>query len=79
MALRLRLPYPLLSDPSLALRKALRLPIFEADGRRFYKRLTLIVHGQRIEDVFFPIFPPNEHAREVLDWLQEHPAIPVAS
>jgi peroxiredoxin/DNA-binding transcriptional MerR regulator len=79
LAQRLHLPYPLLSDPSLALRKAVRLPIFEADGRRFYKRLTMIVHGQRIEHVFFPIFPPNEHAREVLDWLRGHPAVSAAS
>jgi peroxiredoxin/DNA-binding transcriptional MerR regulator len=79
LAQRLHLPYPLLSDPSLALRKALRLPTFEADGRRFYKRLTMIVHGQGIEHVFFPIFPPNEHAREVRAWLQQHPPVPVAS
>jgi peroxiredoxin len=79
LAKRLRLPYPLLSDPNLALGKALRLPTFEVDGRRFYKRLTIIVHNQSIENVFFPIFPPNEHARTVLGWIQKRSAVPVAT
>lgn len=79
LARRLRLPYPLLSDPTLALQRTLRLPVFDAGGRRFYRRLTMIVRGQVIEHVFFPIFPPNEHARQVLLWIRQHPAAQVAT
>ena len=52
---------------------ALRLPTFQADGARCYQRLTLILPGTRTEHVFFPVFPPNEHATRVLEWLEQHP------
>ncbi|MBO1803902.1 MerR family DNA-binding transcriptional regulator [Leucobacter ruminantium] len=71
---RLRLPFPMLSDVSLALADALRLPTFAAEGHdRLYSRLTLVVADGAIEHVFYPIFPPNTHAQQVLAWLQEHP------
>lgn len=70
---RLHLPYPMLSDPELSLAKALDLPTFRANGMTLYKRLTLVVTGDRIEHVFYPIFPPNRHADEVLDWLRTNP------
>ena len=70
---RLHLPYPMLSDPTHALGEQLRLPTFEAGGSRFYTRLTLVIRGRTIEHVFYPIFPPNEHARNVLEWLLTHP------
>lgn len=66
---RLHLPYPMLSDPELGLARALDLPTFRADGRTLNKRLTLIADGDRIEHVFYPIFPPDAHAREVVAWL----------
>jgi peroxiredoxin len=70
---RLHLPFPLLSDDRLMLSgPPLRLPVFEADGPR-YRRLTLIVTGGRIEHVFHPVFPPDGHAAQVLDWLRRHP------
>jgi len=72
LAQRLELPFTILSDPDLALSAALDLPTFTADGNRLYKRLTLIVAGGRIEHVFYPIFPPNQHAGEVLEWLRAH-------
>lgn len=71
---RLHLPFPLLSDERLELAAALRLPTFEAQGRRLFKRLTLVVSAGMIEHVFYPIFPPDEHAGQVLAWLGEHPA-----
>jgi peroxiredoxin len=55
----------------------LDLPTFEANGMTLYKRLTMIVRGDTIEHVFYPIFPPNTHASEVLDWLRTNPAPPV--
>jgi peroxiredoxin len=71
---RLRLPFPLLSDQGLAVADALGLPTFTADGLKLYRRLTMIVTGGVIEHVFYPVFPPDRHAAEVLDWLRDHPA-----
>ena len=72
MAERLHLPFEVLSDARFALTDALRLPTFEVDGMRLIKRLTLIVRDQRIEHVFYPVFPPNESAAQVIDWLERH-------
>lgn len=70
---RLRLPFRMLSDPAFRLQAALDLPTFAAPGHeRLYSRLTLVVQGGVIEHVFYPIFPPNTHARQVLDWVREH-------
>jgi peroxiredoxin len=73
LAERLSLPFPILSDPELRLAELLRLPTFQTAGRRLYKRLTMIVSGGRIEHAFYPIFPPDGHAGEVLEWLRAHP------
>jgi peroxiredoxin len=70
---RLHLPFAMLSDEPLALADALRLPTFTVEGKRLYSRLTMIVTDGAIEHVFYPIFPPNEHAQEVLDWLRANP------
>jgi peroxiredoxin len=68
-AAREHIPYPLLSDERLLLAGELALPTFEAGGMRLYRRLTLIaMHGQ-IEHVFYPVFPPDRNAAQVLDWL----------
>jgi peroxiredoxin len=68
---RLRLPFPVLSDSGLVLAEALRLPTFETAGMRLYRRLTMVVKDGLVEHVFYPIFPPNEHAQEVLGWLDK--------
>jgi peroxiredoxin len=69
---RLRLPFPLLSDEdTLLAQPPLQLPTFEAGGRPRYRRLTLVIAGGRIEHVFYPVFPPDTHASEVLAWLQK--------
>ncbi|MGW1054764.1 MerR family transcriptional regulator [Streptomyces sp. NPDC001118] len=70
---RLGLPFDMLSDPALDLAAALGLPTFEVEGMRLFKRLTLVLHADVIEHVFYPVFPPNEHAQRVLTWLREHP------
>jgi peroxiredoxin len=75
MADRLRLPFEILSDAEFRLCDALHLPTFEVDGMRLMKRLTLIVRDGRIEYVFYPVFPPNESADQVLDWLKRHPIL----
>jgi peroxiredoxin len=73
MAERLHLPFEVLSDAEFRLCDALRLPTFEVGGMRLVKRLTLVVRGGRIEHVFYPVFPPNESANQVLRWLRDHP------
>jgi peroxiredoxin/DNA-binding transcriptional MerR regulator len=70
---RFHLPYRMLSDPALSLARALDLPTFDANGMTLYKRLTMIVRGNQIEHVFYPIFPPDAHASEVLEWLRANP------
>jgi peroxiredoxin len=70
---RMSLPFTILSDPGLRLGELLRLPAFEAAGQRLYTRLTMVILDGRIEHVFYPIFPPDRHADEVLSWLRAHP------
>lgn len=67
---RLGLPFELLSDPSLEFANSLGLPTFEIGGERLLKRLTLVLSDGRIEHVFYPVFPPDEHAEEVTRWLE---------
>lgn len=74
---RLHLPFAMLSDTGFQLAGQLRLPTFQAAGQRFYTRLTLIIREGRIEHVFYPVFPPDQHAQQVLDWLGGHPAGPL--
>jgi peroxiredoxin len=66
---RLRLSYPLLSDERLELTRALRLPTFEVEGMTLMRRLTLIVVEGRIEDVVYPVFPPDRGAALALERL----------
>ncbi|MBL3698181.1 redoxin family protein [Leucobacter luti] len=74
---RLGLPFTMLSDPGLALADALDLPTFAAPGHdRLYARLTLVIRDGVIEHAFYPIFPPNAHAQQVLAWLTAHPENP---
>ena len=70
---RLHLPFAMLSDERLALADALGLPTFRVDGMTLYRRLTMIVTDGVIEHVFYPVFPPDQHAQEVLDWLRANP------
>ena len=67
---RLALPFPLLSDESLELATALRLPTFEADGMVLIRRLALVLDDGRVTKVFYPVFPPERNAADVLDWLR---------
>ncbi len=69
---RLHLPFELLSDSELRFAKALRLPTFEVEGMTLIKRLTLIVSEGGIEKVFYPVFPPDRNAGEVIEWLSKN-------
>jgi peroxiredoxin len=66
---RLGILYPVISDPDLALRDALQLPTFEFEGQTLYKRLTLVFESGTIAKAFYPVFPPDRHAGEVIAWL----------
>lgn len=69
VAERLHLPFPLLSDHELRLASALALPTFEAAGIWLLKRLTLVIENGRIGHVFYPVFPPDRSAADVVEWL----------
>jgi peroxiredoxin len=71
---REHIPFPLLSDSDLRLRDELRLPTFKVEGMTLYKRLTLVAEGGKIAKVFYPVFPPDRDAAEVLAWLHRRRA-----
>jgi peroxiredoxin len=68
---RLHLPFPLLSDERLALAGALRLPLMQVGGMTLIRRLAMIVDDGRIAKVFYPVFPPDRNAGDVLAWLRQ--------
>ena len=67
---RLHLPFPILSDADLTLTKAMSLPTFEVAGMTLLKRMAWIIDEGVITKVFYPVFPPDRNAAEVVDWLQ---------
>jgi peroxiredoxin len=78
---RLQLPFAILSDSGLELTSRLRLPTFEIETlpddvgpTRLLKRLTMIVNEGHIEQVFYPVFPPDANAAQVVQWLRENPS-----
>lgn len=66
---RLRLPFELLSDEARALSAALRLPLMEVEGRVLLRRMAIVAADARIVKVFYPVFPPDRNAADVIDWL----------
>jgi len=70
---RLHLPFELLSDEHLEFATALGLPTFEVEGAVFLKRLTFVAKDMLVEKVFYPVFPPNKNAEEVIEWLSQNP------
>ena len=69
---RLHLPFELLSDCDLSFSKTLKLPMFEIEGKQLLKRVTLIAEAGKIVKVFYPVFPPDRNADEVIDWLRNN-------
>jgi peroxiredoxin len=68
-AKRLHLPFPLLSDAALALTRALDLPTFSVAGMTLIKRMAFVIEDGTIVKVFYPVFPPDRNAAEVIAWL----------
>ena len=69
---RLHLPFSLLSDDRFLLKEHLNLPTFKAAGKELYKRITFILIDGKIQKVFYPVFPPEENADNVIAWLREN-------
>src|SRR5471032_2495990 len=67
---RLHLPFAILSDIDLKLTRALKLPTFEVDGMTLIKRMAWVIDGGTISHVFYPVFPPDKSAEQVIAWLQ---------
>lgn len=67
---RLHLPFPILSDRNLELARALTLPTFTAAGMTLLKRMVLVIDGGTLTKVFYPVFPPDRSAAEVIAWLR---------
>ena len=67
---RMHLPFPLLSDAKLEFAAAMRLPTFDVDGMVLLKRMTMIVRDATIRKVFYPVFPPDRNAADVIVWLK---------
>ena len=70
MATRLHLPFPVLSDAKLALAHALKLPTMQVADMTLLKRMALIIDDAVISKVFYPVFPPDRNASDVLAWLR---------
>jgi peroxiredoxin len=67
---RNHIPYPVIADPARKLGAALRLPTFEFAEMTLYKRLSLVVEGCAVAKVFYPVFPPDQNAAEIVSWLK---------
>jgi peroxiredoxin len=68
---RLHLPFAILSDERLELTAAMGLPAFETSGMTLLKRFTLVIEDGTVEHVFYPVFPPDRSASDVIDWLSQ--------
>ena len=67
---RLHLPFPLLSDAALRLTTTLRLPVMFVEGATLLKRMAMVIEDGDIARVFYPVFPPDRNAADVLNWLR---------
>lgn len=68
---RLHLPFAILSDDGLKLTRAMNLPTFTAGGMILLKRLTLVIQEGTVKHVFYPVFPPDQSAADVVEWLSQ--------
>ena len=66
----MKLPFAILSDANFALTRALKLPTFAVAGMTLLKRMALIIDDGVISKVFYPVFPPDKNAEEVIAWLR---------
>jgi len=69
---RLHLPFPVLSDAEMRLTRALKLPTFVVAGMTLLKRMVWVIDDGIVNKVFYPVFPPDKSAEEVVAWLRSH-------
>jgi len=69
---RLHLPFAILSDAKLAFARALNMPTFSIAGMTLLKRMALVIDDGVIDKVFYPVFPPDQNAADVVAWLRGH-------
>jgi len=69
---RLHLPFAILSDAGLSFTRAMRLPTFTVAGMTLLKRMALVLDDGVIANVFYPVFPPDRNAADVVAWLRDH-------
>jgi peroxiredoxin len=67
---RLHLPFPIMSDAELNLATSLHLPMFMTSGMTLLARMALVIEDGKIVKVFYPVFPPDKNAEEVIAWLR---------
>ena len=72
MTNRLHIPYDVVSDQEQILSSSINLPTFSIDNKVFLKRVTMIIEKSIIKKIFYPIFSPNNHINDVLDWLNKN-------
>ena len=70
VAERLHLPFAILSDADFKLTRAMRLPTFTVDGMTLIKRMAWVIDDGVVSHVFYPVFPPDRSADEVIAWLK---------
>jgi peroxiredoxin len=75
MATRLHVPFPILSDVDLALQRAWQLPAMLVEGETLLKRMALVLDDGIVRAVFYPVFPPDRNAPDVLDWVIRNPIV----
>jgi peroxiredoxin len=71
-AMRLHLPFPILSDAGFAFARELKLPTFTVAGMTLLKRMALVIDDGVISKAFYPVFPPDKNAQEVIAWLKSN-------
>ena len=67
-----KLSQPLISDSKLQFKEKLNIPTFDVENKIMYKRLTLIIQESKIIKVFYPVFPPDKHIFEILEWFENN-------
>jgi len=67
---RLHLPFAVLSDEALKLARTINLPTFTVAGMTLHKRMALVIEDGVVVQVFYPVFPPDKNAAEVIAWLR---------
>ena len=73
LATRLHLPFPVLSDADLRLATSMRLPTMKAGGLTLIKRMAMVIDNSIVTHLFYPVFPPDQNAADVLTWLRANP------